>query len=186
MSGIDVPLRRPMTRTEFLDWSAGQDGRHAFVDGEPRAMVGGTLIHNRIAGNLYARLRGGACVPFIADAGIATGRDNVRYPDVVVTCTGVDGRERLAPEPVLACEVVGESAARVDRLAKLREYHAVASIRRYVLIEQAAVALTVLFRDGDGAWSAASLGEGDALALPELGVEIPLAEIHDGLDLAGG
>ena len=152
-------------------------------------MVGSSLNHNRIAGNLYAalrrRLRGGSCTPFMSDAGIATGRDHVRYPDVLVTCAHFDGRDKLAPEPVLVCEVVSESTARVDRVAKLREYHAIASIRRTVLLEQTAVAINVFFRDGDHAWSAIPLGEGDTMALPELGIEIPLAEIYEGLDLPG-
>ena len=163
-----------MTREEFLRWSEGREGRYEFADGESKAMTGGSLNHNVIAGNLFAalqmRLRGGPCRAFIADAGVATARSNVRYPDVLVTCARFDGRERLAPEPVLVCEVASESTAGTDRVAKLREYHAVPSIRRYLLVEQTAVAISAFFRssDGDHAWSVVSVEAGEVLALPEL------------------
>ena len=68
--------------------------------------------------------------------GVATIGENTRYPDAV-TCSPVEGQDRLIPNPAVIFEVVSETNARTDRFAKMREYHDVPSIKRYVLVEQA-------------------------------------------------
>jgi hypothetical protein len=60
----------------------------------------------------------------------------------------------------------------------------VPSIGRYVLVEQSVMVLTVFSRQGDQPWSAVSLGEGDTLVLPEIGVEIPVSDIYRRVDFA--
>jgi hypothetical protein len=70
----------------------------------------------------------------------------------------------------------------VDRIVKVREYAAVSSIRRYVILEYTGAGMTVLSRSGpEVAWTAETLTEGDTLALPEVGIEVPVAEIYAGL-----
>ena len=57
------------------------------------------------------------------------------------------------------------------------------SVRRYVMLEQDSQAATVFAREGDR-W-VGSLLTGDAvLAMPEIGIELPLAELYEGLDLS--
>jgi hypothetical protein len=74
----------------------------------------------------------------------------------------------------------------MDRIIKVREYAAVPSIRRYVILESASVGLTVLDRQtGDQKWSVTTLVADDLLALPEIGVEIPVAELYEGAGLSG-
>lgn len=176
-----------MTRQDFFNWAEAQDGRHEFDGLQPVAMPGGTLGHSRLAGNvnrqLANRLAGSECRPLGPDAGVATAGDAVRYPDAVVTCTKFSNRDRLVPNPVVVFEVISPSSVRIDRITKLREYQAVPSIRRYVIIEPDAAAVTVLSRDGAGeAFRAAGLAEDDTLSLPEIGIEIPVAAIYEGMD----
>ena len=64
----------------------------------------------------------------------------------------------------------------------MREHHAVPSIKRYVLVEQDGIALTVHARTGGGPWVATPFVEGDTLPSPEIGIEIPLAAIYDGIE----
>jgi hypothetical protein len=73
-----------------------------------------------------------------------------------------------------------------DRIEKLREYLAVPSIRRYVILEHTSVGLTdhVRLQDGDP-WIASALTDGDVLRMPEIGIEIPIAEFYEGTDLLG-
>ena len=41
----------------YLDWESRQPTRHELVDGQARAMTGGTSEHDTIANNLRAELR---------------------------------------------------------------------------------------------------------------------------------
>ena len=179
-----------MTRQEFLDWAQTQDRRYEFDGFEPVAMTGGTLGHSLLAGNinrqLANRLAGSGCRPLGPDAGVATVGDTVRCPDAVVTCTAFSRQNRLVPNPLVVFEVIGPSSVRTDRVAKLREYGAVPTIRRYVIVEPDAMAVTVLSRDrGDEPFRAAGLAEEDTLHLPEIGIEIPVAALYEGIAFDG-
>jgi Uma2 family endonuclease len=177
-----------MTREEFLDWAAAQKQRYEFDGFQPVAMTGGTRNHSRIAGNinsgLRSRLRGTGCEPLGPDAGVATIGDAVRYPDALVTCTEGPGTDRVVPGVVVVFEVLSPTSGRTDRIEKLREYHAVPSIRRYVILEHTSVGLVVHSRlNGDDPWIATALTNGDILHMPEIGIEIPIAEFYEGTDL---
>ena len=54
---MQKPLIEPWTVDDFLAWERAQAERYEFVDGIVRMMVGGTLAHARIKGNVYAALR---------------------------------------------------------------------------------------------------------------------------------
>jgi Uma2 family endonuclease len=177
-----------MTRDQFFDWAEAQNARYEFDGFEPVAMTGGTLNHNGIALNihraLHARLRGTGGRPWGLDAGVATIGDNVRYPDGVVTCSPTQGGNRLVPSPVVVFEVISPTSSHVDRIVKVREYAAVTSIRRYVIVESASVGLTVHERQNEGQkWTVTTVMADDILSLPEIGVEVPIAELYDGIDL---
>jgi Uma2 family endonuclease len=79
-------------------------------------------------------------------------------------------------------EVLSPSTSRVDRIEKLREYQATPSIRRYVLLEQDAIAATVYLKRED-TWTV-SVVTGDAiLTMPEIETEIPLADVYAEVEL---
>ncbi len=79
-------------------------------------------------------------------------------------------------------EVLSPTSGQSDRIIKVREYAAVPSIRRYVIVEYTGPGMTVLSRSGpDEVWTAETLAEGETLALPEVGVGVPVAEISAGL-----
>lgn len=80
-------------------------------------------------------------------------------------------------------EVISEDTARTDRIEKLREHQAVTSIRRYVILEQKTVAVTVFERLGE-TWTAFAITEEDTLRMPKIGIEVPLAELYDSPELA--
>ena len=176
-----------MTRDQFFDWADAQEARYEFDGFAPVAMTGGNLNHNDIALNLYhalrTRLRGTGCRPRGLDAGVATVGDTVRYPDGVVTCSPAQGVSRLVPDPVVVFEVISPTSGHMDRIVKVREYAAVASIRRYVIVEAASIGLTVHERlDAEQKWTVTTIMTGDFLLLPEIGAEIPIAELYEGVD----
>ncbi len=186
---MNVVRRTPrMTRDEFLNWAEAQRTRYEFDGFAPVAMTGGTLSHSRICQNIYAalrlRLKGSGCEPLGPDAGVATTGDAVRYPDALVTCTKGPGTDRLVSGAVVVFEVLSPSSGRVDRIEKLLEYRSVSTILRYVMLEPASAAMTVHARaNGSEAWTTTALTDGDVLFMPEIAIEIPVAEFYEGTGL---
>ena len=185
---MNIAIRKPMTQDEFFRWAQSRDEPHEFDGIQPVAMTGASGNHGRIAGNIQFQLRlrlgeNGPCEALTADAGVQTIGDAVRYPDGVVTCSGFDGRAHLVPDPVIVFEITSPSSIREDRIIKPREYAAVPSIKRYVIVEQTVIGLTVLWRTGDEPWRLQTLKAGDVLNLPEIGVEIPVDSLYARVDL---
>jgi Uma2 family endonuclease len=152
-------------------------------------MTGGNLDHSRVMRNLgaalHTRLRGGPCEPLSPDAGVETVNKAVRYPDALVTWFRADGKGRLVPGVVVVFEVLSPNSGRIDRIVKVREYAAVPSIRRYVILESSSAGLTVMERSEPGdTWRTTVLADGDILRMPEISIEIPVAEIYEGITFA--
>jgi Uma2 family endonuclease len=186
---MNAPLRKPWTQEEFLSWAEAQEIRYEFDGFQPVAMTGGNLDHSRIFGNIFTglktRLRGSPCEPLGPDAGVETVNNAVRYPDALVTCTKGDGKSRLVPGVVVVFEVLSPTSGREDRIVKVREYGAVPSIRQYVIVESSGIGLMVLDRQSpDEVWKTTVLTADDTLRMPEIGIEILVAEIYDGIDFS--
>ena len=175
-----------MSRDEFLDWAEAQDAPYEFDGIRPVEMTGGSLLHDRIRRRL-ARLiedclTGTSFELFGPDAGVATVGSTVRYPDVVIAPKGGANRSKLVPEAAVVFEVLSPSSHRTDRFVKVREYGAVASIRRYVIVEQDSIGLTLLEKLDAGGWRVSVLTDG-VLHLPEVSISLAIADLYDGLDL---
>jgi Uma2 family endonuclease len=186
---MSVALSPPrMTRAAFLDWAQTQEIRYEFDGFAPVAMTGATANHGRIAQNLWGalrtRLKGGPCEALGPDAGVATIGDAVRYPDALVSCTRVSGTAHLINDVVVVLEVLSPTSGHTDRIEKVRECHAVPSILRYVILEHTSAALTVFERaQANNPWIATTLTGNESLIVPELGIEIPVAELYEDVDL---
>jgi Uma2 family endonuclease len=187
---MNVVRRTPlMSREEFLDWADAQNERYEFDGFAPVAMTGGLRGHSQICQNIWAalrsRLKGTGCTPLGPDAGVATAGDAVRYPDALVTCTKGQDTDRLIQGVVVVFEVLSPTSGRVDRIDKLREYWMVPTIRRYVILEHASVGVTVHQRaNGDDPWTTTALTAEDVLAMPEIGIAVPVAEFYEDTDAA--
>jgi Uma2 family endonuclease len=132
---------------------------------------------------LADRLRGGPWTAIRGDLKVlAAGR--VRYPDAVVTCTPIANDADIVPEPVVVFEVLSSSTASTDRITKNEEYRATSSIARYVMLEQTRIAATVFRREG-GRWIGEVFSGATTLAMPEIGVELPLDACCAGLGIDG-
>jgi len=188
---MNVALQKPWTQERFFKWAQAQDLRYEFDGFQPVAMTGGSVAHSRLIRNLgfalQSRLRGRPCEPLGPDAGVETINNAVRYADALVTCSKVDDAAFLVPGVVVVFEVVSPTSSRTDRIIKVREYAAVESIRRYVILESTSVGLTVLERERAGdSWTTTVLTNEDRLIMPEIGIEIPVAEIYEDIEFAGG
>lgn len=173
---------RRMTLDEFLGWEERQDGRHEFLQGEVVAMVGGTVAHNQIAGNVYtalrAELRGSPCRVFQETMRILAA-ESVFYPDVFVTCAAMDDRDRLATEPTVIVEVLSDSTSSYDHTTKNAAYRSLPSLTQYVLVHQRVAVVESFRRAGDG-WTHELLsGRDGTLTIPALEVTLPLSTIYE-------
>ncbi len=181
---MNLLLHKPVTLAEFLEWEEGQPLRYEFDGFGPVAMTGGTAGHADIQANLAAalrtRLRGKPCRFYGSDLKFQVAEGHVRYPDGMVVCSPVDRTATVIYDPVIVFEVLSPSTTRADRIVKAREYQATPSVQRYVMLEQDGVGATVYARSGE-TWTHEILVADSTLALPEIGVSLPLAELYEGI-----
>jgi Uma2 family endonuclease len=174
----------------YLDWEARQPIRYELVDGQVRAMGGGTLAHDVIANNLRrdlaTQLRGGRCRLFGPDVKVATGTGNARYPDALIDCGRFVPNAVQAQEPAVVFEVLSKSTAWVDQNLKLRDYDATETIRQYILVSQDEPRVMVYTRgdngrlDLRGAMLLTDIDE--VIALPNIGLSLALAAIYEAIE----
>jgi Uma2 family endonuclease len=186
---MNIALRKPrMSREQFLDWASAREERYEFDGFQPVAMTGGTTRHNIISLNLHRslfdRLKGSSCRPLGPDTGVATVDDAIRYPDALITCAKFADTERLVPGVIVVFEVISPTSGRIDRIVKVREYNAVPTIQRYVILEYNSIGLTVFARGGASEpWIATTLTAGETLQIPEIGIEIPVDALYEGTEV---
>lgn len=178
---------QPMTVAEFLAWEARQDTRHEFDGSAVVAMTGGTWAHvvmlRNLAISVGGRLRGKPCVFAGSEIKIEVA-GSIRYPDGLVTCTPPGPGSTVAPNPVVLFEVLSDSTARTDTQTKNAEYAATPSVKRYVVLSQYAIQATVWERTADNDWIGHVMIGPAVLRMPEIGIEVPLDELYEGVDLS--
>jgi Uma2 family endonuclease len=105
----------------------------------------------------------------------------IRYPDAFVACTPRANTETIITDPVVIFEIVSNESERRDRITKIDEYRLTPSVQRYVMLDQDEPAAMVFAREGER-WIG-TIHKGDVvLTMPEIGIDIPLAEFYEGLD----
>jgi Uma2 family endonuclease len=177
-----------MTLAEFLGWEERQPLRYEFDGFRPIDMTGGTAAHAFIQRNLAiaigGRLRGRPC-QFVGNGLKIEVAGKIRYPDGFVVCSAVPLRQKVVRDPVVIFEVRSEGTARTDLLIKNREYAATPPVQRYVILSQDEIAGT-MFERRDGDWVGHLLAAGAMLRMPEIGIELPLAELYEGIEFPVG
>lgn len=177
-----------ITIEEYLAGEATAGVKHEYLGGIVYAMSGATNTHNRLAGNvqgsLYAQLRGQLCQPFNSDTKVRVQfADHTRfyYPDVQVVCRQNPGADHFQDDPVVIFEIVSPSTRRTDEQEKRTAYFHLPSLRVYVLIDQQSVAATV-WRRGDTGFNREDYeGRAAVLALGEVGAQLALADVYEGV-----
>jgi Uma2 family endonuclease len=178
---MGTALIEAWTVERFLAWEDRQEGRHEFDGACIVPMTGGSRAHQRIVYNLLRLLDDGLDpdrFDAVAEMRLDVG-GKIRYPDVMVCAGRIPDQVRTLRDAVVVFEVLSEDTAATDRETKRAEYARVPSMRRYVLLEQSRIAATVLERAG-GQWVEAHVAAGH-LALPELGIALPLEEVYKGV-----
>jgi len=182
-----VPERRRLSLAEYLLWEERSGGKHEFYRGDVFAMAGASTRHNRIAGNIFARLHqlleDRECEPFGSDQRIRIGPiDLSTYPDVSVICGGVDVDavdRHGATNPRVIVEVLSKSTENYDRGRKFEFYQHLESFAEYVVVYQDEPKVIHYVRQNDGSWSYKLLvGEQEQLRLESIDCELSFAAIY--------
>jgi hypothetical protein len=87
-------------------------------------------------------------------------------------------------DPVVVSAVLSPSTATTDRMIKNEAYRDTPSVQRSVMLEQHRPAATRFTRDGEG-WVGHVVSGDVTLAIPEIGIELPLAELYEDVTLPG-
>ncbi len=179
---LPEPLPTGMTVREFLDWVPGDGQRYELVDGTPRAMAPAKRRHGAIQGEV-ARLLGNHLLEigspcFVVTEGAVVpqvlAENNLRIPDVLVTCTPETENEATVEDPVLVVEILSVNN-RVQTWSNVWAYASIPSVREILILHTVTMRAELLRRGPDGAWPAspADIRDGD-LALDSVGFRAPL------------
>ena len=177
------------------DYLAGEllsDVKHEYLGGVVYAMAGASEAHNRIATKLLsmldARLRGKPCEPFGSDMKVRLhplDSTYFYYPDAMVACDPTDSGHGWRERPAALFEIISEDSRRVDEREKRVPYLQLPSLQAYVRIEQSKPEVVVDLRTSEG-WKTERVSGLDAVVrLPELGIELPLAELFERVKFPG-
>ncbi|HLL89354.1 MAG TPA: Uma2 family endonuclease [Tepidisphaeraceae bacterium] len=192
---MPVTHERLYTADEYLRLEHGAEEKHEYERGRIVGMAGASVQHVRIATSLLialgGRLRGSPCAAFGSDLRVRLqDRQRYVYPDVTVICGKVeldptDKWGQTATNPRLVVEVMSPSTEKKDRGEKFDRYRAVPSLREYVLVDQEQARVDTYHRNEDRTWTFdAAVGVGAVVRLRSLGIDVPLAEVYAGAELA--
>ncbi len=92
-------------------------------------------------------------------------------------------RSTVVTDPLTIFEVISNSSMNNDWIVKNVEYRATASIQRYIILQQTDAGAIAFARKGEDWVSELISGVDAVLCMPEIGIEIPLAELYIGIDL---
>ncbi|MEO0018870.1 MAG: hypothetical protein RLZZ522_2153 [Verrucomicrobiota bacterium] len=173
---------------EYLAGEEVSTVKHEYLGGAVHAMAGATNGHNEIAVNsiisLGGRLRGKPCRPYNSDTKVRIemiGHTRFYYPDAMVVCHSNPRADHFQDHPVVVIEVLSDSTRRIDQGEKCDTYLRIPSLRVLLLVESEEMAVTAHRRSAEGGFAVEYHSGPDAvIPLPEIGVELPLAELYEG------
>jgi Uma2 family endonuclease len=194
MMGVPKPIKC-YTPQEYYDLERTATYKSDFYAGEIFAMAGGSRRHSRICANLSRevgnRLKGTPCAEYESNLRLKIAATGLRtYPDVSVYCGALEKDEddhdgETFTNPTVLFEVLSPSTEGYDRGLKSESYRFIASLKAYVLVSQDTAHAEIYERQADGSWVLREVrGMESVLAIPPIGVELPLKEVYDRVDFA--
>lgn len=180
-----------LTAEAYLDLERRAERKSAFLDGETFTMSGASPLHVLIVSNLVTTLsralRDRPCYVFAADLRLRVDLTGLyTYPDVMVACGALafadDHRDTLL-NPQVIVEVLSKSTEDHDRGGKFAHYRTIASVTDYLLVAQDRPHVERFTRAPDDRWIFSESDDPHAMiALENLGVEIPVADVYAKVD----
>lgn len=174
------------TEEQYLGWEETAVEKSEYIDGEIRAMSGGTEPHASIpmnmGGELRSALRGCGCRVLSSNMKVWTA-GAFYYPDLSVVCGPSIYRgknKHTITNPVAVVEVLSPSTEPKDRGEKFIRYQQIDTLRSYLLVSQTEPRVELFERGENGHWDYSMVaGLENAINAPSLGVTLALSEIYD-------
>jgi Uma2 family endonuclease len=147
-----------------------------------------TASHNKIAGNLYARLnlalQQSPYEAYIIDRPLTIPAKNFStYPDVMVMAQPISSL--LEKEPILIAEVISHDSAGYDRSSKFTAYRSLSSFQEYLIIDQYTMNVEHYLKNDSRSWIFTAYEHpAETIVLSSIGCRVTLAEIYSKIDLA--
>ncbi|NJL27775.1 MAG: Uma2 family endonuclease [Thermoanaerobaculia bacterium] len=185
------PLPR-LTPAEYLAQERAAEHRSESLAGEVFAMAGTSRWHNlisvNVAARLHAQLSGRPCEVYSADMRVKVAPTGLyAYPDVVLACsdpTFEDSSADTLLNPTIIFEILSPSTEAFDRGEKFSHYRRLGSLTDYLLISQDRPRVERYHRQEGGFWLFSEIEGLDArLVIESIGVELPLHEIYERVEL---
>jgi Uma2 family endonuclease len=191
-----VALAKAPVRTsvaEFLGWNPGDGRKWQLIDGEPRAMAPPNAVHAYLQGELGRLLgnhlrAGGLPCDVFANPGVipaTMAAQNMRSPDLAVSCSPFDLTQAAPADPVLIVEILS-SGNRTDTWANVWAHTSIPSVREIFVLLTDVAGGDLLRRLPDGSWPDRSTWVDGDLVLDSIGFRIALAELYARTPLARG
>jgi Uma2 family endonuclease len=188
MTTMQATRPKYYTPEEYLEQEEKADYKSEYLDGEIIPTAGGTVNHNRIAGNFYAALnfalRTQEYEVFIGDVRLWIDAKNIyTYPDVMVI-TGepqyYQNRQDTVTNPTVIIEILSESTRDYDESGKFNAFRTLPSFVEYLLIDQAKVSVVHYTKTGEKQWSMREYdAEDEMIKFNTLEFEITLTDIYN-------
>lgn len=175
-----------MSVAEFLAWEPGDGQAWQLVDGQPQAMPAASLTQAYLRAELAALIgnhlldQGGPCA-CASRPGVVPhmqARDDVRIPDLAVTCFPCAEEEATLSLPVLLVEILPPGNTS-KTWANVWAYITISSVREVLILRSTGIGADILRRRPDGTWPAEpeEVTTGD-LVLDCIGFRVPLASVY--------
>ncbi len=186
MSAVMVEQRYSIE--DYLALEEKADFKSEYYNGEIFPMAGGTLNHNRIAGNIYLALKqilkAKEFDVFIGDVKLhisCTG--SFTYPDVLV----INGEPRYWEDrrdtiesAELIIEILSNSTKDYDRAGKFENYRSIPELHDYILISQDKVHVEHFEKQSSNQWLLTEYKLLDeSLKIVQVEEKISLRDIYD-------
>ncbi|MBG1239933.1 Uma2 family endonuclease [Nostoc sp. NZL] len=185
---MQITKQRYYTPEEYLELEEAADYKSEYIDGQIIPMAGGTINHNRIAGNLYAVLnfafRQQEYEVFNSDMRLWIHQKRIyTYPDVTVIAGEPEffnNRTDIITNPQVIVEVLSKSTKNYDREDKFQAYRTISTFQEYLLIDQTRIHVEQFSKIGKKQWTLREYDEEDeAIALVTVPFEISLQDLYN-------
>ena len=177
----------PISVEDYFHLEETGQMRHEYCRGEIFAMTGGSVNHNRLAGNIYGFFFNSLpdrCQAFFADVRLSVAQfDLYTYPDLMVVCGDIQyhrNRQDTLENPLLIVEVLSQSTGDYDRGKKFEFYRSLPSLKEYVLVDQSQYLLEQYVRTEAMDWLFREHRDPKQnLSWLSLELEMPISSIYD-------
>jgi Uma2 family endonuclease len=189
MSTVPRPF---LTPEQYLEIDRRAEVNSEYYNGEMFEMAGGSfphaVLHTALSTAVRSRIDRKNCLSVSSNMRIQVSATGLyTYPDFAVVCGTpqlADGHRDTLLNPVLIAEVLSPSTASYDRAKKFEHYRTIESLRHYVLVSQETMLVEVFTVEAGRLNFSAASDPGELVRLPEIGVEFPVEELYEGLDVS--